>query len=182
MAEHTSKCRSDPPRVAAEELNPGISRPRAVTRWLRRPQECSKLRPDQGTRAVRRSQLLSRIRYLPKAATDTEEDDANDGMAGCRAADSAHTLRSGSPRLWGAAKQQPPAPLRGAQPCLRSHPPPAPPDLSAGCKGGGRVEAACVFCFDAFVQSSGLRWRRARPRSLVQRRGLPSRSNKHLFL
>lgn len=48
------------------------------------------------------------------------------------------------------------------------------------------MEAACMFCFDAFVRSSGLRWQRVRLweslRSLVQRRGLPSRSNKHRFL
>lgn len=67
MAGHTSKCRSDLSSVTAEELNPGVSCPRGVTCWLRRLQECSKLRPDQGTRAVQHSQLLSRIHYLLEA-------------------------------------------------------------------------------------------------------------------
>ena len=67
MAEHTSKCRSDPSRVAAEELNPQTSCPRGVKHWLRRLQECSKLRPDQETRAVQLSQLLGRIHYLLEA-------------------------------------------------------------------------------------------------------------------
>lgn len=48
------------------------------------------------------------------------------------------------------------------------------------------MEAASMFCTDAFVQSSGPRWQRVHPqeslRSLVQRRGLLSRSNKHHFL
>lgn len=48
------------------------------------------------------------------------------------------------------------------------------------------MEAAGMFCIDAFVRSSGPRWRRVRPwespRSPVQRWGLTSRSNKHRFL
>lgn len=67
MAEHRSKCRSDLSRLAAEQLNPRFSCPRGVTRWLRRLQECSKLSPEQGIRAVQCSQLLSRIRYLLEA-------------------------------------------------------------------------------------------------------------------
>lgn len=60
------------------------------------------------------------------------------------------------------------------------------PQTSAQDAQEEKGEAALVFCINAFVRSSGLCWQRVCPqeslRSLVQRWGLPSRTNKHCFL